>query len=162
MDRLQHRPAFTYNAHPNRASVFCEKTCCPMWVECEGLAGQVLLRNIIQQNIEKENYVMEIVFFYKTFHYLLLRFFMILPSNEHYLRFLYMLIILSCDVEFNPGPESFQILDKATINMPTVFQQRLAQVGTEQLDVGGEGDCFFRAVSHQLYNDSSYHQYIRS
>jgi len=31
----------------------------------------------------------------------------------------------------------------------------------EPLDVGGEGDCFFGAVSHQLYGDSSHHLHIR-
>ena len=29
------------------------------------------------------------------------------------------------------------------------------------LDVGGEGDCFFRAISHQLYGDSNHHLDIR-
>ena len=28
-------------------------------------------------------------------------------------------------------------------------------------DVGGGGDCFFRAVSHQLYGDPSHHWYVR-
>ena len=29
----------------------------------------------------------------------------------------------------------------------------------KHLDVGGDGDCFFRAVSHQLYQDYNYHLY---
>ena len=29
-------------------------------------------------------------------------------------------------------------------------------------DVGGAGDCFFRAVSHQLYGDPSHHFNIRA
>ena len=29
------------------------------------------------------------------------------------------------------------------------------------LDVGGAGDCFFRAVSHQLYGEPSYHMNSR-
>ena len=27
--------------------------------------------------------------------------------------------------------------------------------------IGGAGDCFFRAVSHQLYGEPSYHMNIR-
>ena len=30
------------------------------------------------------------------------------------------------------------------------------------LDIGGAGDCFFRAVSHQLYVEPSYHMNVRS
>ena len=30
---------------------------------------------------------------------------------------------------------------------------RLRQLGLRPVDFGGEGDCFFRAVSHQLYGD---------
>ena len=38
---------------------------------------------------------------------------------------------------------------------------RLCQLGLRPLDVGGAGDCFFRAVSHQLYSDPSHHWYVR-
>ena len=38
---------------------------------------------------------------------------------------------------------------------------RLRQLGLRPVDVGGEGDCFFRAVSHQLYGDPSHHLFIR-
>jgi len=42
-----------------------------------------------------------------------------------------------------------------------LLQSRLAQQGLSILDVGGAGDCFFRAVSHQLYGEPSYHMNIR-
>ena len=43
-----------------------------------------------------------------------------------------------------------------------MLQSRLAQHGLRILDVGGAGDCFFRAVSHQLYGEPSYHKNVRS
>ena len=43
----------------------------------------------------------------------------------------------------------------ALIRINTVAQQ-----GLSTLDVGGAGDCFFRAVSHQLYGEPSYHMNI--
>ena len=43
-----------------------------------------------------------------------------------------------------------------------MLQFRLAQYGLRILDVGGAGDCFFRAVSHQLYGEPSYHMNVRS
>ena len=39
-----------------------------------------------------------------------------------------------------------------------LLQSRLAQQGLSTLDAG---DCFFRAVSHQLYGEPSYHMNIR-
>ena len=51
----------------------------------------------------------------------------------------------------NPGPANAYML----------LQSRLAQQGLSALDVGGAGDCFFRAVSHQLYGEPSYHMNIR-
>ena len=38
---------------------------------------------------------------------------------------------------------------------------RLCQLGLRPVDAGGEGDCFFRAVSHQLYGDHNHHLLIR-
>ncbi|XP_078355952.1 uncharacterized protein LOC144640747, partial [Oculina patagonica] len=55
------------------------------------------------------------------------------------------------DIELNPGPANAYML----------LQSRLAQQGLSTLDVGGAGDCFFRAVSHQLYGEPSYHMNIR-
>ena len=38
---------------------------------------------------------------------------------------------------------------------------RLCQLGLSPADVGDRGDCFFRAISHQLYGDPSYHLFFR-
>ena len=38
-----------------------------------------------------------------------------------------------------------------------MLQSRLVQHGLRILDVGGAGDRFFRAVSHRLYGEPSYH-----
>ena len=60
-------------------------------------------------------------------------------------------IFTSGDIELNPGPANAYML----------LQSRLAQQGLSTLDVGGAGDCFFRAVSHQLYGEPGYHMNIR-
>ena len=60
-------------------------------------------------------------------------------------------IFTSGDIELNPGRANAYML----------LQSRLAQQGLSTLDVGGAGDCFFRAVSHQLYGEPSYHMNIR-
>ena len=38
---------------------------------------------------------------------------------------------------------------------------RLRQLGLRPVDVGDGGDCFFRAISHQLYGDPSHHLFVR-
>jgi len=38
----------------------------------------------------------------------------------------------------------------------------LSQLGRTALDVGGGGDCFFRAVSHQLNGNPNSHFYVHS
>lgn len=59
-------------------------------------------------------------------------------------------IFTSGDIELNPGP----------VNAYMLLQSRLAQQSLSTLDVGGAGDCFFWAVSHQLYGEPSYHMNI--
>jgi hypothetical protein len=39
---------------------------------------------------------------------------------------------------------------------------RLFAKGLKPFDVGGDGNCFFRAVSHQLFQNSNFHQIVRS
>ena len=55
-------------------------------------------------------------------------------------------------------------LSQATTNDRSDFllNYRLLRHGLNQLDVGGEGDCFFKSVSNQLYGDSHHHLEIRS
>ena len=66
------------------------------------------------------------------------------------------------DVELNPGPD--QNVDNQTrrsVDSTTLLNFRLGQLGLRALDVGGAGDCFFRAVSHQLYGNPNSHFRIR-
>ena len=87
-----------------------------------------------------------------------------------------LLIRLGNDVETNPGP-LFLMESSETVksnNMPSEINQtcdspsmsmlvcRLAQLGLRPLDVGGAGDCFFRAVSHQLYGTAAHHLEVRA
>ena len=60
-------------------------------------------------------------------------------------------ILLSGDVELNPGPVTDVItLSQATTNDRSNFllNYRLLRHGLNQLDEGGGGDCFFKSVSH--------------
>lgn len=38
----------------------------------------------------------------------------------------------------------------------------MLNLGRSALDVGGGGDCFFRAVSHQLYGNANNHFFVRT
>jgi len=92
-------------------------------------------------------------------------------------RFYFPLLIrLANDVETNPGPVFFMESSETvqsnrmssevnqTCESPSmlVLAFRLAQMGLRPLDVGGAGDCFFRAVSHQLYGTAAYHLQVRA
>ena len=75
------------------------------------------------------------------------------------------LLLTSGDIELNPGPVTQgNTLQKVTSisSMGLLLQSRLAEQGLQSLDVGvgGAGDCFFGAVSHQLYGDPSHHMAI--
>ena len=43
-----------------------------------------------------------------------------------------------------------------------MLEQRLSHYQLTPFDVGGDSDCFFRAVSHQLYGDPERHLEIRT
>ena len=47
------------------------------------------------------------------------------------------------------------------ISSENLMKSRLGERGLQSKDVGGAGDCFFRSVSHQLY-DNSNHMRIRN
>ena len=74
-------------------------------------------------------------------------------------------IFLSGDIESNPGPTSNNIAltkEICSTGSDSVFNDRLRRQGLRPLEVGGMGNCLFRAVAHQLYNDASRHLEIRS
>ena len=73
-----------------------------------------------------------------------------------------MKLLTSGDIELNPGPR--QNLNSRTIlsvGSTMLLNLRLRQLGLRPVDVGGDGDCFFQAVSHQLYGDPNHHLLIR-
>ena len=41
------------------------------------------------------------------------------------------------------------------ISSENLMQSRLGEHGLQSIDVGGEGDCFFRSVSHEFYGNSN-------
>ena len=52
----------------------------------------------------------------------------------------------------------FQVLGNSNVFLET----RLCELNRIAVDVGGGGDCFFRAVSHQLYGNPNNHYLVRS
>ena len=48
------------------------------------------------------------------------------------------------------------------ISCENFMQSRLGALCLQSIDVGVVGDCFFRSVSHQLYDNSNHHMHIRS
>ena len=64
-------------------------------------------------------------------------------------------------MELNPGPSTYEKKDVVRSVRPpaiSILELRLHQFGLKPLDVGGTGDCFFRAVSHQLYGNPNGHK----
>ncbi len=57
------------------------------------------------------------------------------------------------DIELNPGP---------AYNPLSVLTTRLAQMGLRPVNIVGDGNCFFRSVSHQIYQTETHHAQIRA
>ena len=77
------------------------------------------------------------------------------------------IVSLSGDVEKNPGPtnqchENRNANCLSVANPVSLLESRLSQIGRVAIDVGGAGDCFFRAISHQLFGTPDYHLLVRS
>ena len=73
------------------------------------------------------------------------------------------IITLSGDVEENPGPlDNMTAVSSLRSDRVSLLEYRLSQMGRTSLDVGGDGDCFFRSVSHQLYGTPSNRFYVGS
>ena len=47
-------------------------------------------------------------------------------------------------------------------NQNFVLRYRKPRHGLQPLDIGGEGDCLFKLILHQLYGDSNHHAEIRA
>ena len=58
------------------------------------------------------------------------------------------------DTELNPAPVN-------TSNM-SVLTTRLARTGRKPVNIVGDGNCFFRSVSHQLHVTDDCHPQIRA
>ncbi len=78
-------------------------------------------------------------------------------------------LLLAGDVELNPGPiqnQQSQVIPlvscTALVSCNELLQLRLQQRGLRPFDVGGSGDCFFKAVSHKLYGDPGFHLNVRA
>ena len=73
--------------------------------------------------------------------------------------------MLSGHIEMNPGPAE-NVINKSICFSPQdnsiLLTTRLHRYGLRPLDGGGDGDCFFRAVAHQLHGDPNFHLNIRA
>ena len=99
-------------------------------------------------------------------------------TNEHGLKKLqcsrvqilwvaHRVIALNGDIEENPGPFTQtnigkNVLCTKSVNSVSLLESRLCPLGRLTVSVLGDGNCFFRVVSFQLYNTPEYHFYIRS
>ena len=61
-------------------------------------------------------------------------------------------LLISGDIELKPGPTQLPF---------AVSTQRLRMIGLRPLDIGGDGDCFLKAVLHQLCGTPDCHFAIR-
>ena len=68
-------------------------------------------------------------------------------------------------MESNPGPSN-QYYNPVPFTSATssfsLLESRLSQFSRTAIDVGEDGDCLFRAVSHQLYGNPNNHFHVRS
>ena len=60
-------------------------------------------------------------------------------------------------MKLNPGPSTYEKKDVVRPPAISILELRLHQFGMKALDVGGAGDCFFRAVLHLLYGNPNIH-----
>jgi hypothetical protein len=83
-----------------------------------------------------------------------------MPPNQQY-NICQKTLLLSEDIEMNPGPVQ-NSSSLCSIPPNTILKQRLRCFQLRPFDVGGGGDCFFRAVSHQLYGNPEQHLDVRA
>jgi len=71
----------------------------------------------------------------------------------------------SGDIEENPGPShqcSVNTNSSDTSSSVSLLESRLSSLNRTALDVGGGDNCFFRAVSHQLFGNPNNHFHVCS
>ncbi len=56
---------------------------------------------------------------------------------------------------------SITMKPRGSCSSMSILEGRLFSKNLKPFDVGGDGDCFFKAVSHQLYNSPNCHQHVR-
>ena len=72
-------------------------------------------------------------------------------------------IMVSADIELNPGPTPANLMhEEKTVSAFRILETKLFCYGLIPVEVGGQGHCFFHVISHQLFNDPTYHLYIRA
>ena len=54
------------------------------------------------------------------------------------------------------------LLYHSQISSVCLLEFELSQLGRTVFDVAGGGDCFFKAVSHQLYGNPKSHFYVHN
>ena len=72
---------------------------------------------------------------------------------------------LSGDIEKNPGPShqcSVNTNSSVTSSAVSLLESWLSSLNRTALDVGGGGDCFSRAVSHQLFGNPNNQFHVRT
>ena len=75
--------------------------------------------------------------------------------NVQRIKTSYKCLLFVCgDIELNPGPVN-------TSDM-SVLTTRLACIGRKPVSIVGDGNCFFRSVSHQLYGTENHYPQIRA
>ena len=72
----------------------------------------------------------------------------------------YKMLLLCGDIERNPGPfdnfhENVIVNHVERCYCSSLLRNRLRAIGLVPFDCGGDGDCFFRSVSHQLFGSAT-------
>ena len=76
------------------------------------------------------------------------------------------MLLLCGDIETNPGPvvdldKNIRAIDGRSCNSALLLTNRLRELDLAPFDCGGNGDCFFRSVSHQIFGSAVNHLAVR-
>ncbi|XP_078382867.1 uncharacterized protein LOC144665511 [Oculina patagonica] len=76
------------------------------------------------------------------------------------------MFLLCGDIETNPGPvfdfdKNGRAIAGRSCNSPLLLRNRLRELDLAPFDCGGNGDCFFRSVSHQIFGSAANHLAVR-